>query len=104
MDFEQIGTTVQELVHALGLNITNQQLLFCSGIGIVAGWLASQIVGGKGGIIRYLVAGIIGSFLGPVILSFTGIELPFFGIAYVNEIMVATLGAVAVVVVARILG
>lgn len=104
MDFEQIGTTVQELVQALGLNITNQQLLFCSGIGIVAGWLASQIVGGKGGIIRYLVAGIIGSFLGPVILSFTGIELPFFGIAYVNEIMVATLGAVAVVVVARILG
>ena len=104
MDFEQIGTTVQELVHALGLNITNQQLLFCSGIGIVAGWLASQIVGGKGGIIRYLLAGIIGSFLGPVILSFTGIELPFFGIEYVNEIMVATLGAVAVVVVARILG
>ena len=104
MDFEQIGASVQGLVQALNLDISNQQLLFCSGIGIVAGWLASQIVGGKGGIIRYLVAGIIGSFLGPVILSFTGIELPYFGVAYVNEVLVATVGAVAVVVVARILG
>lgn len=104
MDFEQIGASVQELVQALGLDISNQQLLFCSGIGIVAGWLASQIVGGKGGIFRYLVAGILGSFLGPVILSFTGFELPYFGIAYVNEILVATVGAVGIVMVARILG
>lgn len=104
MDFEKFGESVQALVASLGLEISNEQLLLCSGIGIVAGWLASQIVGGKGGIIRYLVAGILGSFLGPVILSFTGFELPSVGIAYVNEIMVATVGAVAIVVVARVLG
>lgn len=84
--------------------MTNEQLLFCSGIGVIAGWLASQIVGGKGGLFRYLVAGILGSFLGPLIISFTGFELPDFGIAYANEVLVATVGAVAVVVVARILG
>lgn len=104
MDFEQIGASVQNLVQALGLNISNEQLLFCSGIGVVAGWLASQIVGGKGGIFRYLVAGVIGSFLGPLILSFTGFQLPYFGIPYANEVMVATVGAVVVVMVARILG
>lgn len=104
MDFEKFGESVQSIVESLGLNITNEQLLVCSGIGIVAGWLASQIVGGKGGIIRYLLAGILGSFLGPIILSFMSFELPSFGIAYVNEVIVATVGATAIVVVARILG
>jgi uncharacterized membrane protein YeaQ/YmgE (transglycosylase-associated protein family) len=104
MDFEKFGESVQTLIESLGLNISNEQLLVCSGIGIVAGWLASQIVGGKGGIIRYLFAGILGSFLGPVILSFTGFELPSFGVAYLNEVLIATLGATAIVVVARIIG
>lgn len=104
MNFEQIGASVQNLLQSIGVDMTNEQLLFCSGIGIIAGWLASQIVGGKGGLFRYLVAGILGSFLGPLIISFTGFELPYFGVAYVNEVLVATVGAVAVVVVARILG
>jgi len=104
MDYEAIGESVQGLVTSLGLEISNEQILFCSGVGIVAGWLASQIVGGKGGIIRYLLAGILGSFLGPFLLSITGFELPFFGIPYLNEIMVATVGAVAIVIVARIIG
>lgn len=104
MDFTKFGDSVQALIESLGLNISNQQLLVCSGIGIVAGWLASQIVGGKGGIVRYLVAGVLGSFLGPVILSFTGFVLPSFGIPYANEVLVATVGATAIVVVARVLG
>ena len=104
VDFTQLGESIQGIITSLGLEISNQQLLFCTGIGIVAGWLASQIVGGKGGIIRYLLAGILGSFLGPFLLSITGFELPYFGIAYVNEILVATVGATAIVVVARIIG
>lgn len=104
MDFEQLGESLQSLVHSLGLDISNQQLFFCAGIGIAAGWLASQIIGGKGGIIRYLVAGVLGSFLGPVIISFTGLEIPYFGIAYLNDIVTATVGATIIVAVARILG
>jgi uncharacterized membrane protein YeaQ/YmgE (transglycosylase-associated protein family) len=106
MDFDltAFGDSVQALVESLGLHISNQQLLFCAGVGIVAGWLASQIVGGKGGIIRYLVAGILGSFLGPVILSYTGFEIPDFGIAYVTDAATATVGAVVIVLVARIVG
>ena len=104
MDLEKIGVSVQSIVESLGLDITNEQLLVCSGIGIVAGWLASQIVGGKGGIIRYLLAGTLGSFLGPIIINVVDLELPSIGIAYANEVIIATIGATAVVMIARILG
>jgi len=104
VDFGKFGESVQGVITSLGLEISNEQLLFCSGIGIVAGWLASQIVGGKGGVIRYLLAGILGSFLGPFLLSITGFTLPSFGVPYLNEILVATVGATAIVVVARIIG
>ena len=104
MDFTQFGESIQSIIESIGLDVSNQQLLFCLGIGIAAGWLASQIIGGKSGLIRYLVAGILGSLLGPIIIGFTGIEIPYLGIAYVNEIITATVGALAIVIVARILG
>ena len=104
MDFSKFGETVQELLQSLGLDIANEQLLVCTGIGVVAGWLASQIIGGKGGIIRYLVAGILGSFLGPVIVSFFGFTIPSIGIVFADEVILATIGATAIVVIARILG
>ena len=44
-------------------------------IGLLAGWLASFVVGG-GGLIRYLVSGLIGSFVGGLVLQWTGISLP----------------------------
>ncbi|MEL7452851.1 MAG: GlsB/YeaQ/YmgE family stress response membrane protein, partial [Pseudomonadota bacterium] len=71
---------------------------------VLAGWLASQIVGGKGGIIRYLVAGILGSFLGPVVLEFAGFSLPEFGMPFAADVAEATVGATVIVLVARILG
>ena len=37
-------------------------------IGLVAGWLASFIVGG-GGLIRYLLTGVVGSFVGGFIFA-----------------------------------
>lgn len=104
MDFAEIGERVQALLQSLGLDIANEQLLVCSGIGILAGWLASQIIGGKSGIIRYLVAGVLGSFLGPVIVSLIGLEIPSVGIVFIDEVIIATVGATAIVLVARILG
>lgn len=104
MDLEKFWESIQSALDALGLDISNEQLIVSAGIGIAAGWLASQLVGGKSGLIRYLVAGIIGSFLGPIIVSYSGITLPVLGLAVVNEIMVATVGAVVVVLVARIVG
>ena len=71
-------------------------------IGIVAGWLASLIVGG-GGLIRYLATGIIGAFVGGFLFRFAGITIDL-GNAYLNEIVVAAIGAIVVVIIARFLG
>jgi len=49
----------------------NRAILVFLGIGILAGFLASLIVGG-GGLITYLVSGVIGSFVGGYLLRRCG--------------------------------
>ena len=68
-------------------------------IGLVAGWLASLIVGG-GGLVRDLVTGLVGALVGAVVLRALGVVLPFRD-PLVTDIATATLGAVFVVVAAR---
>jgi uncharacterized membrane protein YeaQ/YmgE (transglycosylase-associated protein family) len=68
-------------------------------IGLVAGWLASFVVGGSG-LVRYLVSGVIGSFVGSFLLSKAGIHLGI-GNEIVRDIVIATIGAIIVVVAAR---
>jgi len=70
-------------------------------IGIVAGWLASMIVGGSG-LLRYLITGLVGSFAGGFLFKQFGISL---GIRneLVREIVVATIGAIFVVIAARLI-
>jgi len=70
-------------------------------IGLVAGWLASIVVGG-GGLIRYLVTGVIGAFVGGYLLNTLGVRL---GIQnpLVSQIVTATIGAIVVVLLARLL-
>lgn len=70
-------------------------------IGFVAGWLASLIVGG-GGLIRNILIGVIGSFVGGFVFDRLGIRL---GIAnpLVNQIVTAAAGAIIVVMFARML-
>jgi uncharacterized membrane protein YeaQ/YmgE (transglycosylase-associated protein family) len=43
--------------------MNKQNLLIALGIGLAAGWLASFVVGG-GGLVQYLVSGVLGSFVG----------------------------------------
>ena len=70
-------------------------------IGLLAGWLASWVVGGFG-IVQYLISGVLGSFVGSFILNREGINL---GIRndLGRDIVTATIGAVIVVIIARIL-
>jgi uncharacterized membrane protein YeaQ/YmgE (transglycosylase-associated protein family) len=70
-------------------------------IGIIAGWLASFIVGG-GGLVRYLVTGLIGSFAGGFLFKQLGISLGIDN-EIIREIVVATIGAVLVVLAARLI-
>ena len=68
-------------------------------IGLVAGWLASLIMGG-GGLIRDLVTGLIGAFVGSLIIHGFGINLPIHN-PIVADVVISTIGAVVVVAIAR---
>lgn len=78
-----------------------RSLLIFLGIGLLAGFLASLIVDG-GGIITYLVAGVLGSFVGGYLFSALSIKLPIRN-AMVSQIVTSTVGAIIVLLVARLL-
>ncbi|MBB4569641.1 MULTISPECIES: GlsB/YeaQ/YmgE family stress response membrane protein [Rhizobium] len=68
-------------------------------IGLVAGFLASLVVGG-GGLISCLLSGVIGAFVGGFLFNWLGISLGIQN-ALVVEIIHATVGAIVVVLFAR---
>jgi uncharacterized membrane protein YeaQ/YmgE (transglycosylase-associated protein family) len=83
------------------MNLDAQKIIIWAIIGIVAGWLASVVVGGGGGLIRYLITGLIGAFVGGILLSAVGWR-PNLGNAYLDEVVVAAIGAIVVVIIARL--
>jgi uncharacterized membrane protein YeaQ/YmgE (transglycosylase-associated protein family) len=83
------------------MNLDAQKLIIWAIIGIVAGWLASVVVGGGGGLLRYLITGLIGAFVGGFLLSAAGWR-PNLGNAWLDEIVIAAIGAIVVVIIARL--
>ena len=83
------------------MNADTKALVIFLLIGLVAGWLASFIVGG-GGLIRYLVSGVIGAFVGGFLLNAVGVNL---GIKnpLASQIVTSTIGAIVVVLLARLI-
>jgi uncharacterized membrane protein YeaQ/YmgE (transglycosylase-associated protein family) len=79
---------------------TRSIVIFCL-IGLVAGFLASIVVGG-GGLITWLVSGVIGAFVGGFLLNAVGVNL---GIRNetLSQIVTATIGAIVVIIVARLI-
>lgn len=75
-------------------------LIWCV-IGILAGWIASFVVGG-GGLLRYLATGLIGAVVGGMLLNWSGMNVNL-GNPYVNQVVVAAIGAIVVVLIARFL-
>ncbi len=74
--------------------------------GLVAGWLAGLLLGG-GGLIRNLVVGLIGAVVGGYLVAAGLLVLPYdfdSFVPYGNQIVVSTIGALLVVIVARFLG
>ncbi|MHC5653592.1 GlsB/YeaQ/YmgE family stress response membrane protein [Stappia sp.] len=70
-------------------------------IGLIAGWLASLIIGG-GGLVRYLLTGLIGAFVGGFLFNAIGININL-GNVFVNQIVIAAIGAIVVVLAARLI-
>jgi uncharacterized membrane protein YeaQ/YmgE (transglycosylase-associated protein family) len=79
------------------MHMSNESLLVIIIVGVVAGWLAGQLVRGTGfGLIGDLLVGIVGAFIGNWMLPRLGIQL---GAGVVSSIVNATLGAVALLLV-----
>jgi uncharacterized membrane protein YeaQ/YmgE (transglycosylase-associated protein family) len=84
------------------MNADTKALIVFLVIGLIAGFLASLVVGG-GGLLRYLIIGVIGSFVGGFLFKAAGVNL---GIAnkLVSQIVTSTIGAIVVVLLARLIG
>lgn len=77
--------------------------------GLVAGWIAGALLGG-GGLIRNVIVGIIGAFVGGLLVQHKLLSLPTGltaitdTIPYGTQIVVSTIGAMIVILIARFLG
>ena len=78
-----------------------QSLLIFLLTGLVAGWIASLVLGG-GGLLRNLVVGVVGALVGGYVLKFAGVTLPI-GNQWVSDLATAVIGALIVIVIARII-
>jgi uncharacterized membrane protein YeaQ/YmgE (transglycosylase-associated protein family) len=76
-----------------------ESLLVWAIVGLIAGWLASLIMGGKG-LGRFVVIGMVGSIVGGYLFSIFGINIPIANY-WIREVLMAAVGAVVVIVAAR---
>jgi uncharacterized membrane protein YeaQ/YmgE (transglycosylase-associated protein family) len=81
--------------------MTVQTFLVWIAIGLIAGWLASAVVGGGFGVIGDIVVGIVGAFLGGFIFRGLHVAVPWGGLA--GTITVAFVGAVVLLLILRLI-
>jgi len=80
--------------------MSGESLLIIIVVGLIAGWLAGQIVQGTGfGIIGDIIIGILGAFIGSWLLPQLGIHL---GLGIVAAIINATIGALVLLLIIRL--
>jgi len=80
--------------------ISGESLLVILLVGLVAGWLAGQIVQGTGfGLIGDMVIGVVGAFIGDWLLPRVGLHL---GVGMISAIINATIGAVVLLLIIRL--
>jgi uncharacterized membrane protein YeaQ/YmgE (transglycosylase-associated protein family) len=80
--------------------MSGARLLVILLVGLIAGWLACQIVKSTGfGLVADLCIGIIGAFIGNWLLPRLGIHL---GFGILAAIISATIGAVLLLVIVRL--
>jgi uncharacterized membrane protein YeaQ/YmgE (transglycosylase-associated protein family) len=82
------------------MHMSSESLLIILLVGLVAGWLAGQIVQGTGfGIVGDLLIGIVGAFIGSWVLPRFGIHL---GSGMIAAIVNATVGALILLLLIRL--
>ncbi|WP_075996353.1 GlsB/YeaQ/YmgE family stress response membrane protein [Salaquimonas pukyongi] len=76
-------------------------ILIFLAVGAIAGLLASIVVGG-GGLFYYVIIGVIGSFVGGFLFNALNINIAT-GSVIANQIITSTIGAIIVVILARVI-
>ena len=84
------------------MTMNTQSLVIWTVIGIVAGFLASVVMGGGAGLVRYLITGLIGAFVGGFVFQMAGWKLNL-GNEWLEQVVIAFVGAIIVVIIARII-
>jgi uncharacterized membrane protein YeaQ/YmgE (transglycosylase-associated protein family) len=82
------------------MRMSNESLLVILFVGLIAGWLAGQIVRGTGfGIIGDILVGVAGALLASLLFPRLGIRL---GTGLVSEIIYSAIGAIVLLLIVRL--
>ena len=68
-------------------------------IGILAGWIAEQVMGREHGLLTNLIVGVVGAFLGALIAGLLGIGFAGFW----GSLIVSTIGAIVLLAIVGML-
>jgi uncharacterized membrane protein YeaQ/YmgE (transglycosylase-associated protein family) len=84
------------------MHLSNESLLIIVLVGVVAGWLAGQVMQGTGfGLVGDLIVGLLGAFIGDWLLPQLNIHL---GVGIVALIINAFIGAIVLLLILRLIG
>ncbi len=78
--------------------MTAQAIIIFLVVGLVAGWLASFVLGSGGGLLVYLITGVLGAFVGPLVLDKLNLKIAL-GNPLVTQVLVSAVGAAVVVLI-----
>jgi uncharacterized membrane protein YeaQ/YmgE (transglycosylase-associated protein family) len=83
------------------MRMSNESILVILFVGLIAGWLAGQIVRGTGfGIIGDILVGIAGALVASLLFPRLGIAI---GTGLVREIIYSAIGAIILLVIVRLI-
>lgn len=74
-------------------------ILISLGLGAIAGWLAGIIMKSKGSLLRNIIIGIIGGFLGSYVFNLLGISFA----GYLGIVIQSMVGACILIFICRLL-
>ena len=84
------------------MHLSNENLLVVILVGLIAGWLAGQVMRGSGfGLVGDLIVGLLGALVGDWLLPRLNIHL---GVGIVALIINAVVGAIVLLLILRLLG
>ena len=64
-------------------------------IGLIAGWIAEQVMGRSQGLLTNLIVGVIGAYLGAFLFSLLGLGAS----GFIGALVVATIGAIVLLAI-----